>query len=102
MKKTSLKRSVDSIAKRSSPINDKLMTKDQKHLYRKIIHATMLLANSEHNLKVAQDYIGDYFTKMYVEKTYGVAVQQATRRLQRLHRKLDMLTAERLAKPRKI
>ncbi len=52
-------------------IRGKLITKEQKELQRKRVDAEMLLANAEHNYKVAQGYIGDLFSKTYVEKKYG-------------------------------
>jgi hypothetical protein len=81
--------------KANGPSSDKVnggpMSREQKHLQRKIIHATMLLANCEHNLKIAKGYIGDYFTPAYVEKTYAEPLALAKRRLNHLHRKFSAL-----------
>jgi len=75
-------------SKRPGQINGTLMAKEQRELRRKLIDAEMLLTNAEHNYKVAQGYIGDIFSKAYVEKKYGEDLKLSQRRLARLQGKL--------------
>lgn len=84
--KASIERPAESTARRSP-----VMSKEEKQLYRKLIRATMSLANCEHNLKVAQGYIGDYFSNSYVSRQYQQPLERARQRSDSLHRKLEKM-----------
>jgi hypothetical protein len=85
MKKT--RKKSNSKPKLSGRIKAKLITREQKELRRKLVDTEMLLANAEHNYKVAQGYIGELFSKTYVEKKYGEELARSQRRLLRLQKR---------------